>query len=52
MAQSIVHVKKYTCDNCHYFVYLDDEDDLTTCPYCSCEIMPLEIEEVDYIHAV
>lgn len=47
MGQAVIHVQKYTCDNCHYFFYLDDTDDMTYCPYCSCEIVPMEIEKFD-----
>lgn len=52
MAQSVVHVQKYTCENCHYFFYLDETEDIAVCPYCSCEIVPLEIEEVSFVTAI
>lgn len=47
MASETNNVKKYTCDNCHYFFYLNDaQDDYPTrCPYCGCEIVAFEMED-------
>lgn len=38
--------KKYSCDNCHYFFYVDDSAEYPArCPYCSCEVVAMEMVE-------
>lgn len=49
MATAAMHVKKYTCDCCHYFFYVDaDEEYPSLCPYCSCEVVPMEMVDWEF----